>query len=153
MKSKWNYFNYMVNEINSVYHEMSVKLGVSDSEFMILYILNENSLECNQSEIYKNSGISRKTINSALQKMRAAGYLTISQADGRNTLVSITDKGKVLIKEVVEPIVKAENDMYDSWSEEEIEIYHNLTHKYLIEIKEKAKVLVKRNEKGNIINR
>lgn len=153
MKSKWNHFNYIVNEINSFYHEMTVKLGLSDSEFLILYVLNENSFECNQSEIYKNSGVSRKTINSTLQKMRREGYLTISQGNGRNTLVSLTDKGKELIKDSVDPIVMIENSLYDDWSKEEIDIYHNLTQKYLNEIKEKAKALVKRDEKGNIINR
>lgn len=153
MKSKWNHFNYIVNEINSFYHEMTVKLGLSDSEFLILYVLNENSFECNQSEIYKNSGVSRKTINSTLQKMRREGYLTISQGNGRNTLVSLTDKGKELIKDSVDPIVMIENALYDDWSKEEIDIYHNLTQKYLNEIKEKAKALVKRDEKGNIINR
>lgn len=153
MKSKWNHFNYIVNEINSFYHEMTVKLGLSDSEFLILYVLNENSFECNQSEIYKNSGVSRKTINSTLQKMRREGYLTISQGNGRNTLVSLTDKGKELIKDSVDPIVIIENALYDDWSKEEIDIYHNLTQKYLNEIKEKAKALVKRDEKGNIINR
>lgn len=152
MKSKWNHFNYMVNEINSIYHEMSVKLGVSDSEFFILYMLNENSYECKQSEIYKNSGISRKTINSALQKMQKSCYLTITHTDKRDTIVCITEKGKDMIRKVVEPIVKVENEIYEEWSKKDIDIYHILTQKYLNTIKEKAKLVVKRDEKGNITN-
>lgn len=150
MKSKWSHFNYMVNEIDSVYHDMAVKMGITDSEFLILYVLNENDNYCNQSEIYKNSGISRKTINSAIQKMRKSELLTVEQADGRNTLIRLTDIGLSLANHVLVPIIKIENDILDEWSQSEINIYHELTQKYLNMIKEKAKALNKKYEKGNI---
>lgn len=143
MKSKWSHFNYMVNEIDSVYHDMAVKMGITDSEFLILYVLNENDNLCNQSEIYKNSGISRKTINSAIQKMRKSELLTIEQADGRNTLIRLTDIGITLSNYVLMPIIKIENDILDEWTQDEIDAYHNLTQKYLNMIKEKAKALIK----------
>lgn len=131
----------MVNEIDSVYHDMAVKAGISDSEFLILYVLNENDNLCNQSEIYKNSGISRKTINSAIQKMRKSELLTIEQADGRNTLLRLTDKGINLTNQVLIPIIKIENSILDEWTQDEIDAYHNLTQKFLNMIKEKAKTL------------
>lgn len=131
----------MVNEIDSVYHDMAVKAGISDSEFLILYVLNENDNICNQSEIYKNSGISRKTINSAIQKMRKSELLTIEQADGRNTLLRLTDKGINLTNQVLIPIIRIENSILDEWTQDEIDAYHNLTQKFLNMIKEKAKTL------------
>lgn len=129
---------------------MAVKMGITDSEFLIFYVLNENDNLCNQSEIYKNSGISRKTINSAIQKMRKSELLTVEQADGRNTLIRLTDKGLSLANQVLVPIIKIENDILDEWSQSEINIYHELTQKYLNMIKEKAKALNKKYEKGNI---
>lgn len=141
MKSKWSHFNYMVNEIDSVYHDIAVKAGTTDSEFLILYVLNENDNLCNQSEIYKSSGISRKTINSAIQKMRKSELLKIEQADGRNTLIRLTDKGITLSKNVLVPIIKIENDIFEKWTQDEINIYHDLTQKYLNMIKEKVKTL------------
>lgn len=131
----------MVNEIDSVYHDMAVKMGITDSEFLILYVLNENDNLCNQSEIYKISGISRKTINSAIQKMRKSELLTITQADGRNTLIHLTDKGLTLANQVLVPIIKIENSILDEWTQDEINAYHELTQKYLNMIKEKAKSL------------
>lgn len=144
MKSKWSHFNYMVNEIDSVYHDMAVKMGITDSEFLILYVLNENDNLCNQSEIYKNSGISRKTINSAIQKMRKSELLTVEQADGRNTQIRLTDKGLTLANQVLLPIIKIENDILDEWTLDEIDIYHDLTEKYLNMIKDKAKDLIEK---------
>lgn len=144
MKSKWSHFNYMVNEIDSVYHDMAVKMGITDSEFLILYVLNENDNLCNQSEIYKNSGISRKTINSAIQKMRKSELLTVEQADGRNTQIRLTDKGLTLANQVLLLIIKIENDILDEWTQDEIDIYHDLTEKYLNMIKDKAKDLIKK---------
>jgi len=50
---------------------------------------------CNQSALYKNSGLGKSTINSALKKMEKEGYLTIEKGEGRNTRVFLTDAGRI----------------------------------------------------------
>ena len=58
-------YTYLAGEINALYHEAAVKMGISDSVQNILYVLCEKGGKCLQSEISKLTGISRQTINSA----------------------------------------------------------------------------------------
>lgn len=52
-------YTYLAGEINSLYHEAAVKMGVSDSVMNILYVVCEKGNRCLQSEISKLTGISR----------------------------------------------------------------------------------------------
>lgn len=62
-------FNYLMNEIDTAYHEAALKLGLSDSASMILYTICNLGGSCLLSDIYGLSGISRQTLNSALRKL------------------------------------------------------------------------------------
>lgn len=62
-------YAYLAGEINALYHEAAVKMGISDSVQNILYVLCEKGGQCPQSEISKLAGISRQTINSAIRKL------------------------------------------------------------------------------------
>lgn len=62
-------YTYLAGEINALYHEAAVKMGISDSVQNILYVLCEKGGKCLQSEISKLTGISRQTINSAIRKL------------------------------------------------------------------------------------
>ena len=54
-------YTYLSGEINALYHEAAVKMGVSDSVQNILYVICEKGTQCLQSEISKLTGISRQT--------------------------------------------------------------------------------------------
>ena len=62
-------YTYLSGEINALYHEAAVKMGVSDSVQNILYVICEKGTQCLQSEISKLTGISRQTINSAIRSL------------------------------------------------------------------------------------
>ena len=87
-------YTYLAGEINALYHEAAVKMGVSDSTMNILYVLCEKGDACLQSEISKLTGISRQTINSAIRKLEKDGIIYLKQGEGRNTIVCLTEKGK-----------------------------------------------------------
>ena len=80
-------YTYLAGEINALYHEAAVKMGVSDSVQNILYVLCEKENRCLQSEISKLTGISRQTINSAIRKLEKDGIITLEPGKGRNTVV------------------------------------------------------------------
>ena len=85
---------------------------------------------CNQSEFSRLYGISRKTINSALSKLEQLGLVKRTAGDGRNVIVSLTEEGLVLAEKSVEPIISAEDSVFDSWSPKEKEELLFLTEKY-----------------------
>lgn len=130
--------NYLYNEIDSVYHDMSVKLGLSDSAMIILYTICDNGGDCMLQEIIRWTGMSKQTINSAVRKLEAEGYIRLSLIGGKNKCAAFTDKGYELAKKTVLRIMEAEDDIYASWSEEDRDKYIRLTEKYLVELKEKS---------------
>lgn len=121
---------YLSGEIDSLYHEMAVSIGVSDSVLNILYVLCEKEYSCLQSDIFRLTGISRQTINSAIRKLEKDDIVYLEQGNGRNTIVCLTNKGKQFVKEKVVPIFDIENNVWNEWSDDEQRQYLTLTQKY-----------------------
>ena len=64
-------YNYLFSETGAAYHEMYMKLGLSDSAMMVLYAIWENG-DCRLlKEICQSTGLSKQTVNSALRKLEA----------------------------------------------------------------------------------
>ena len=51
--------NYLFGETNAVYHDMAVKMGLSDSAMNILYTICDSGESCLLKEICRRSGISK----------------------------------------------------------------------------------------------
>lgn len=127
---KANQYTYLAGEINALYHEASVKTGVSDSVQNILYVICEKGDRCLQSEISRLTGISRQTINSAIHKLEKEGIIRLEQGKGRNTIVCLTEEGKNYARRKIYPLFEIENKIWADWTEEEQQQYLLLTQKY-----------------------
>ena len=123
-------YTYLAGEINSLYHEAALKMGVSDSVMNILYVICEKGNKCCQSEISKLTGISRQTINSAIRKLEKDDIVYLEQGYGRNTIVCLTEKGKKFSSEKILPLFEIENKIWSEWTDEEQKQYLMLTKKY-----------------------
>ncbi len=123
-------YTRVAGEINALYHDAAVKMGISDTVMNILYVICENGNQCLQSEISKSTGISRKTINSALQKMIKDGYVVLQAGKGRNTIVSLTKQGEEFAAVRIYPLFDMEKKIWNEWTKEEQEQYLHLTAKY-----------------------
>lgn len=122
--------NYLCSEMDSLYHQASLNLGISDSVSIILYTIYIEGESCLLSDVYKKSGISKQTINSALRGLEADKILYLEQHTGRTKKIILTDKGKEFVKATVAKIYEAEICAFDTWSEEEISTYIGLMEKY-----------------------
>lgn len=134
-------YNYVMNEINSIYHDAAMRMGISDSVLNILYVICENDDRCLQSEIYKQTGISRQTINSAIRKLEKDGIVYLEQGQGRNTIVCLTDAGKEYAGEKARPVIRIENEIFNEWTEKESRLYLELTERYRDSLKKKLDAL------------
>lgn len=63
------HFNYLQSELDAVYHEASLKLGMSDSSMIILYTLCNEGGSCLLNDICILTCLSKQTINSAIRKL------------------------------------------------------------------------------------
>ena len=123
-------YAYLSAEITSLYHEAAVKIGVSDTVLDILYVLCEQEGQCLQSDIFRLTGISRQTINSAIRKLERDGLAYLKQGEGRNTLVCLTEKGRDFSAQKARPLFQIENKIWSEWTVDEQERYLLFTQKY-----------------------
>ena len=122
--------NYLTTEMEALYHQSSRKLGITDSVSIVLYTIYDNGETCLLSDIYKNSGISKQTINSAIRRLEGDGILFLKQYNSKSKKVVLTEKGKVYVKDTAEKLHQAEMNAFHSWPEEEVRMYIQLMEKY-----------------------
>ena len=134
-------FNHLLGEINGVYHEAAVKLGLSDSAMSVLYTLCSEGDPCPLHEVVRQSGASKQTINSAIRKLEGEGIIRLEAAGGRGKNVRLTQRGRELARRTAVPLIELEDEIYASWSREELRIYLELTGRFLSAFKEKVKRL------------
>ncbi len=132
-------YNHLLGEIDSVYHEMSQKLGLSDSAMIILYTICNSGDRCPLQAICRLSRISKQTINSAIRKLEAENIVYLTPDGGKNKTVCLTDKGKELAGRTALRILEAENAIFASWPAKDLEKYLALTEKFLAQLREKAR--------------
>ena len=134
-------FNYLIGETDAVYHELALKLGLSDSAMMILYTICDCGDCCPLQEICRLSCLSKQTINSALRKLEADGLLYLEPSGKKSKIVHLTEKGIQFANDTVVRVIEMENDIFRSFSKEDLEIYLSLTERFLIELQKKTKEL------------
>lgn len=135
------HFNHLITEMDAVYHDISLKLGLSDSAMSILYTICNYGESCLLQDICRQSGLSKQTINSALRKLETENILYLEMAGAKSKRVTLTDAGKALAQRTALQVINTENEIFASWSREDVEKYLELTEDYLTALKEKAKQL------------
>ena len=122
--------NYLTSEMDSIYHQASLRLGISDSVSIILYTIQYKGESCLLSDVYKSSGVSRQTVNSAIRRLEADGVLYLEPYAGRAKKIVLTNKGRDYIRQTVARLLEAEIRAFDGWSEDEIKTHIGLMEKY-----------------------
>lgn len=141
-------YNHLVGEIDGVYHEMALKLGLSDSAMLVLYTLCVQGDACPLREICRSSGLSKQTVNSALRKLEAEGTVYLAPTSAKSKTVCLTEAGRALAAETAGQIIRLENEIFDAWPREDVARYLDLTERYLLALRARAEALEKRGASG-----
>lgn len=139
--SKMKMFNHLWNEIDATYHEAALKLKLSDSAMIILYTICNNGDSCMIGDITRLSGISKQTINSSLRKLETDGIIYLELVGLRKKRVCLTEKGKCFAEDTVLKIINIENKIYNSWTKSELDLYLELTQRFLHDFENEIKKL------------
>lgn len=123
-------FNRIFKECNHIYHDIALKLGLSDSGFDILYTLCEIGDGCLQKDICDTTMLSKQTIHSSVQKLAKDGYLSLQPGKGRDLHIHLTSAGKALMEEKITPAIQTENLAFTDMSKDEQEEFLRLNRKY-----------------------
>lgn len=140
-QSETRRYNRLISEIDGVYHEVAMRQGFSDSAMSILYALSDNDGSCRLTELIRQSALNKQTVNSALRKLEKDGIIRLESAGGRARRVCLTETGFATVHNTVDRVLAIEKKIYSSWSQEEWELYIQLTERYLCQIREEMKDL------------
>ena len=119
-------YNAIESLIGCAYHEAALKMHLADSELCILYTLHTHGPGCLQSTLYKETGLTKTTVNSALKKLEKGGTLYLTPGPGRNTRVYLTESGAQLARDTAGRLMELENRIYASWTPEEQALFLRL---------------------------
>ena len=122
--------NCLASDLDSLYHQAALKLGLADSVMFVLYLVYERDGRCPLHAICKETSISKQTINSAIRKLEKDEVIYLEQTGGRAKTVCLTEKGREYAGRTVGRLFRAERSAFDGWEAEEIEQYLRLMEKY-----------------------
>ena len=120
------------------------KLGLSDSESMVMYMLYDIQEPLTQSDIVKATGLSKQTLNSAIRKLEKEGIIILEKLNEKSKKIVMTDKGQVLIEQKMKPLVDMEDRVLASWTEEDRRKYLELIEKFKVQFEKEVKAYDKR---------
>ncbi len=131
-------YNHLLGELEATYHEISLKLGLSDSALKILYTICNEGDRCPLSLICRRSGLSKQTVNSALRKLEAEGILYLEKSGPRSKMACLTETGKDLSERTALRLLHTENTIFSSWPRQDVEKYLELTENFLTALRNAA---------------
>lgn len=122
--------NYLTSELDSLYHQAAFRAGLSDSAMGVLYAIYDNGDGCPLQTVYRQSGISKQTVNSAIRKLEHDGILYLTPYDGRHKQIRLTPAGKAYLEKTAAQVYQAEYRVLSDWTQEEVESHLRLMQKY-----------------------
>lgn len=79
------------HQIEEFYHELAVRLGLSDSAFQVLWSVAELGEGCTQRDICRQFFLSKQTAHSSVRKLEQEGVLMLRPGSGREVAIFLTD--------------------------------------------------------------
>ena len=134
-------YNILFREMDELYHDLAVGMGLSDSAFFILYAIAEIGDGCLQKDISDRYFLSKKTIHSSIQNLKSRGFLTLEQGRGRNRHIHLTKEGERLMNDKILPVMEMESQALADMSQEERRELLRLMKKYIQLFREKTETL------------
>ena len=110
-------YNNLFRLENELYHDIAVKMGLSDSAFGILYWLDDLGDGCLQRDV------------------------CVRVEQGRGTHLHLTEAGRALVEERVRPVAEAETAAFVAMGSRDSEELLRLTHLHLELLREQVEAL------------
>ena len=130
-------------EIDEVCHNYAKAHGLSDTAFYVLYSLIDRGTAYPQRELYEDWSYPPQTLNSALKALERQGVveLRFSPGNRKSKEIRLTDQGRILAKEIIDPFMKAERNAFSVLSEEERKILLAAVQKYIANLNAGIKII------------
>ena len=135
-------FNSLFKEMTDIYHNIALKLELSESALLILHAIVDLGDGCTQKDISEMYYMSKQTINTSVKNLEKSGYIKFKQDKGNNKQIFLTLSGKKLAEKKITPVINVENNVFADMLPEERQELLKITKKYVDLLKEKADALL-----------
>lgn len=98
----------LMRRVDYVYAGACSKLGLSKSEFLVLYELYATGGGCTQSELCDRCGLGKQTINSCIGRLQARELVCSEREGGRRGRMVLTPQGERYCEQRIAPIMDRE---------------------------------------------
>lgn len=139
-------FNLLYKEIDDLYHDIALKLGISDSAFNILYTICTIGDGCLQKDICNATFISKQTVNSSIKKLEQSGFLTLKSGKGRDMHIHLTPSGQELAEKKILPVIEMENQSFAEMPQPERKLLLELTKQHVVHLRKRTEQLLEQEE-------
>lgn len=124
-------YNHVYKENTAIYRDLSIRLGLNESTFWILYPLRIEEPPVTQSDMCAILAYPKQTVNSALKKLEQEGLLTLFGERGRGGKpIRLTEAGVKLAEQTVDLVIEGEQKALLDFSVEEQAQLLTLTRRY-----------------------
>lgn len=136
-------YNRIDNQTDRIYNTYLASAGISEKTMWILYSAYTSDGATTQAEICENWCCVPQTIHSALKVLEKKEIVQLSFIEGnrKSKHISLTDKGIQMCRQIVEPLVCAENAAFARLTEDEQKQLIALTRKYSNALKKETAAL------------
>lgn len=140
-------YNRIIKENEDIYRGLAKRMGLSECSFWILYILRTEYTAPVQREICAHLHEPKQSINSALKKMEADGYIELVCGDDRRSKqILLTPRGTAVCENTIDRVVQAECSAFGALLDEEQETFLHLFHKLTDLLKEQMEEITQRKQ-------
>ena len=125
-------FCKLCGEMNDLYHELTLKSGITESAFTVFYGITVLGDGCLQKDICDEFYANKQTINASVRKLKQTGYLYLEPGKGRDKHIRLTDLGKQFVEKNILPIIQMEDVAFESLSKAERAQLLCLAERYMV---------------------
>ena len=133
-------YNHAYKENTAIYRDLSIRLGLNESTFWILYTLRIEEPPVTQSDMCAILAYPKQTVNSALKKLEQMRTEFVSNVTHELTLfgergrggkpIRLTEAGVKLAEQTVDLVIESEQKALLDFSAEEQAQLLTLTRRY-----------------------
>lgn len=126
-------FNQLFNDADGIYHDYAKRYKLSETALFLLCTLYESEKPLTQKALATEWHYPPQTINSILKRLKDDGTVRLENVpdDRRSKRIVLTEHGRALCAEIVEPLIACEEHAFAQLSENERRTLLTLTRKYL----------------------
>lgn len=136
------HLNSILNRIQAIYKDYARLYHIPHTSFSILYALCVEEKPLTQKEIQEYLFAPKQTIHSSLHALEKQGYVYLHHADKSKKYYALTKEGTEYCASTIAKVVQAEEEVLQSFSDKDRELYFQFEDRYRKEFEKKVKEIL-----------